>query len=63
VFSRFITSDPVGREMFAEYRNSQLMDVLKSLGCALNDMGMVDDEDDDDMDPVAARARSASPSS
>jgi hypothetical protein len=49
--------------MFAEYRNSPLMDVLKSLGCAPNDMGMVDDEDDDDMDPVAARARSASPSS
>ena len=40
--------------MFAEYRNSQLMDELKSLGCAPNDMGMVDDEDDDDMDPEAA---------
>ncbi len=33
-FARFITSDPVGREMFADYRNSQLMDVLKSFGCA-----------------------------
>ena len=33
-FSRFITSDRKGREMFAEYRNSQLIDVMKSLGCA-----------------------------
>ena len=33
-FSRFITSDRHGREMFAEYRNSQLIGVMKSLGCA-----------------------------
>jgi hypothetical protein len=32
--SRFITSDPVGRELFGKYRSTQLMDVLKSFGCA-----------------------------
>ena len=40
-FARFVSSDPVGREMFAEYRGSQLMDVLKACGCAR----MAKDED------------------
>jgi hypothetical protein len=53
-FSRFITSDPVGREIFAEYRSSELMKVLKSVGCARDDKSVADDEDDDGMDPEAA---------
>jgi hypothetical protein len=53
-FSRFITSDPVGREMFTEYRESQLMSMRKACGCAPANMSAADAEDDDGMDPEAA---------
>jgi hypothetical protein len=51
-FARFVSSDPVGREMFAEYRESQLMGVLKACGCARDDKSAADDEDG--IDPEAA---------
>jgi hypothetical protein len=54
-FSRFVSSDPVGREMFAEYRGSQLMDMLKACGCARlakdEDVTSPSDGDEDDDDP------------
>jgi hypothetical protein len=53
-FTRFIASDPLGREMFAKYRQSQLMDVLKSIGSAPGGGDAADDDDDDGTDPEAA---------
>ena len=49
---RHPSTDPQGREMFAEYRNSQLVGGMKSLGCAPSVA-------DDDLSPdrVARNAR------